>query len=214
MRNNHSLRLILNKCGSFIFVATVLIVGGCATSPAQKGPRPKNWAMQMQEIQGLPNLFRVNDFLYRSAQPTKEGFIVLNQKRRLIKGDAPIKTILSLRAFNDDGPLVAESSTLHLEQIRFHSWHPEDEDVVKFLQIITNPALQPVLVHCQHGADRTGTMIAIYRIAYEGWTKKQATDEMVGGGYGFHPIWKNLLRYIEKLDVEAIKEKVAKANNK
>jgi protein tyrosine/serine phosphatase len=101
-------------------------------------------------------------------------------------------------------PLV---TGLRLEQIRFKTWHPEDEDVIKFLRIATTPSLQPVLVHCQHGADRTGTMVAIYRIAYQGWTKKQATVEMINGG--FHPMWQNLLRYIEKLDVDKIKEQVA-----
>ena len=70
--------------------------------------------------------------------------------------------------------------------------------------------MQPVLVHCQHGSDRTGIMVAIYRVAFEGGTKAQATDEMINGGFGFDPMWQNLLRYIEELDVNAIKEQVAK----
>jgi hypothetical protein len=53
-------------------------------------------------------------------------------------------------------------------------------------------------------------MVAIYRIAFEGWTKTQATHEMINGGFGFHPMWQNLLRYIEELDVDAIKAEVAK----
>lgn len=32
---------------------------------------------------------------------------------------------------------------------------------------------------------------------------------MIHGGYGFHPMWQNLLRYIEKLDISKIKEQVA-----
>lgn len=82
--------------------------------------------------------------------------------------------------------------------------------MVKFLRIATTPSLQPVLVHCNHGSDRTGTMVAIYRIVFEGWSKAQATDEMINGGFGFHPIWQNLIRYIEELDVNAIKAEVAK----
>ena len=85
--------------------------------------------------------------------------------------------------------------------------------MIKFLRIATTPSMQPVLVHCQHGSDRTGTMVAIYRIVYQGWTKSQATDEMINGGFGFHPMWQNLLRYIEKLDVDKIKEQVAAQGN-
>ena len=53
-------------------------------------------------------------------------------------------------------------------------------------------------------------MVAIYRIAFEGWTKAQATDEMINGGFGYHPMWRNLLSYIEELDVNAIKANVAR----
>jgi protein tyrosine/serine phosphatase len=171
--------------------------------------RPETWATPVAASPGLPNLHRVNATLYRSAQPLKEGFIVLAAKKPLARDDMPIKTIVSLRAFNDDAPVTPEASTLRLEQIRFKTWHPEDEDVVKFLRIATSPSMQPVLVHCQHGADRTGTMVAIYRIAYEGWSKAQAKEEMVKGGFGYHPIWKNLLHYIDRLDVDAIKKQVA-----
>ncbi len=127
----------------------------------------------------------------------------------LANGDPPIQTIVSLRAFKDDSSLVAATSALRLEEISFKTWHPEDEDIVKFLRIATTPALQPVLVHCRHGSDRTGTMVAVYRIVVDGWTKAQATDEMIHGGFGFHPLWQNLLRYIEALDVDAIRAQVA-----
>lgn len=181
-----------------------------APSAAATDPRPTNWAEPVAASAGLPNLHRVNSSLYRSAQPSQEGFVFLNMRSSLAKADAPIQTVVSLRAFNDDTPLLPDNFSLHTEQIRFKSWHPEDEDVVKFLRIATTPALQPVLVHCQHGSDRTGTMVAIYRIAYQGWSKVQATDEMVNGGFGFHPIWQNLLRYIDKLDIDAIKAEVAR----
>lgn len=193
------------------FLACILLLlGGCTTIVSfAVAPRPGNWATPLVTRPGLPNLYRVNATLYRSAQPTKEGFVFLASQAGLVQGDRPIRTVVSLRAFNDDEPLVPEASGLRLEQIRFKTWHPEDEDVVKFLRIATTPAGQPVLVHCQHGSDRTGVMVAIYRIAVEGWTKAQATDEMIHGGFGFHPLWRNLPRYIEKLDIEAIKRQVA-----
>jgi protein tyrosine/serine phosphatase len=186
------------------------LAGGCSITPPAPGPRPESWARPLAATPEVANLHRVSSSLYRSAQPSRQGFAFLSGQPSLMSADRPIKTILSLRAFNDDAPLIAPSFALRLEQIRFYSWHPENEDVVKFLRIVTTPALQPVLVHCQHGSDRTGTMVAIYRIALEGWTKEQAVDEMINGGFGFHPLWQNLRRYIEALDVEAIKAEVAK----
>jgi protein tyrosine/serine phosphatase len=194
----------------FALAGALALLSGCsAVAPVTPGPRPGNWADPVAADPGLPNLHRVNRSLYRSAQPTKAGFVFLDTKPSLANGDRAVKTVVSLRAFNDDAPLVPAGLSLRLEQIRFNTWHPEDEDVVKFLRIATTPALQPVLVHCQHGSDRTGTMVAIYRIAVDGWTKAQATSEMVNGGFGFHPMWQNLLRYIEGLDVDAIKAQVA-----
>ena len=210
MHNKHVIQGV--RSSTFALVCMLMLSVGY-TSAATAGtpaPRPATWATPVAANPGLPNLNRVNATLYRSAQPTKEGFAFLGTQTSLAPGDRPIKTIVSLRAFNDDAPLVAEKSTLHLEQIRFKTWHPENEDVVKFLRIATTPAMQPVLVHCQHGSDRTGTMVAIYRIAYEGWTKQQATDEMIKGDFGFHPMWQNLLHYIDELDVDAIKAQVAK----
>lgn len=208
MSSDFSIQGIRRQVFILAWIGVFAFIGGCSTVPPAAGVRPAQWANPLATYPGLPNLHRVNADLYRSAQPSKDGFMFLGTQASLVASDRPVKTIVSLRAFNDDAPLVTESSPLRLEQIRFKTWHPEDEDVVKFLRIATTPALQPVLVHCEHGADRTGTMVAIYRIAFEGWSKAQATDEMVNGGYGFHPIWQNLIRYIDELDVDAIKAQV------
>lgn len=208
---DHVAQAARRKIILFAAIGVSTLVTGCSTdAPPAAGLRPQNWASPVAASPGLPNLHRVNAFLYRSAQPSNEGFIFLGTRASLANADRPIKTVISLRASNADAALASASSGLRLEQIRFNTWHPEDEDVVKFLRIATTPALQPVLVHCQHGADRTGTMVAIYRIAFEGWTKAEATGEMINGGFGFHPMWQNLLGYINALDVDAIKAKVAK----
>ncbi|HQS59454.1 MAG TPA: protein-tyrosine phosphatase family protein [Gallionellaceae bacterium] len=210
MRFNVAVQTAQGKVNGFLYLGLLLLVSASSAAlAATENARQDNWATPVAASAGLPNLNRVSPALYRSAQPTREGFVLLSAQESLVSGDEPIKTVVSLRAFNDDAPKVAATSSLRLEQIRFKTWHPEDEDVVKFLRIATTPALQPVLVHCLHGSDRTGTMVAIYRIAYQGWSKKQATDEMVNGGFGFHPIWQNLLHYIDELDISAIKEQVA-----
>ncbi|SFH62832.1 fused DSP-PTPase phosphatase/NAD kinase-like protein [Planctomicrobium piriforme] len=163
--------------------------------------RPQNWAQRVQ-IDGVPNLHKVSDSLYRSAQPSKEGMKNLKA--------TGIKTVVNLRSFHSDRDEI-EGLGLGYEHIYMKAWHPEEKEVIRFLQIVGDECRQPVILHCQYGADRTGTMCAIYRIAVQGWTKEQAINEMVNGGYGFSPAWQNLIHYIRDLDVELIQKAAANA---
>lgn len=157
--------------------------------------RPAQWAQPIV-VAGVPNLHQVTPNLYRSAQPTAEGMRNLERMG--------IRTVINLRAFHSDSDEVADTA-LVTENIYMKTWHPEAEDVVRFLRIVNDPSRGPFLVHCQHGADRTGTMSAIYRITVQGWTKEQALEEMTEDGFGFHAIWQNLPPWIEALDVQQIK---------
>lgn len=161
--------------------------------------RPATWAVPLTR-DGIPNLFRVSDPLYRSAQPTAEGF---RQLRTM-----GIKTVVNLREFHDDEEILKDTG-LAYEHIPIVTWHPETEDVVRFLQIVTDTNRTPVLLHCQHGADRTGTLCALFRIVVQGWSKEEAIKEMTTGGYGFHMVWDNLIEYIRGLDIENIKRQMA-----
>jgi protein tyrosine phosphatase (PTP) superfamily phosphohydrolase (DUF442 family) len=160
-------------------------------------PRPAKWA-QPQQVNGLPNLHKVSGNLYRSAQPTAEGFKNL--------GALGIKTVVNLRSFHSDADFL-RGTAVNDEHIAMKAWHPEEEDVVRFLRIMTDPKRGPVLVHCQQGADRTGTMCAIYRIAVEGWSKDEALREMRDGGFGFHGVWQDLVQFVDGLDIERIRQK-------
>ncbi|MFH0880980.1 MAG: tyrosine-protein phosphatase, partial [Lentisphaerota bacterium] len=155
------------------------------------------WA-QAITLEGLPNLHKVTPSLYRGAQPTEPGFTQLT--------NLGVKTVINLRAFHSDRELLAGTG-LNYEEISFKTWHPEEEDMVRFLQIVGNTNNAPVFVHCQHGADRTGMMCAIYRMVIGGWDKAAAIREMTEGGFGFHPIWSNLVAFLQKLDVEALRQK-------
>ncbi|MFN0242648.1 MAG: fused DSP-PTPase phosphatase/NAD kinase-like protein [Planctomycetota bacterium] len=148
------------------------------------------------ERPGLPNLHQVTPAIYRSAQPSDAGFVELERMG--------VRTVLSLRAFHAD--TLPIGSSLERERISFKSWHPEAEDVERFFRCVMDPSRHPVLVHCQHGADRTGMMLALYRIAAHGWSKDEAIREMVEGGYGFHSIWTNLVEYVRAVDVEELRE--------
>jgi protein tyrosine/serine phosphatase len=96
------------------------------------------------------------------------------------------------------------------EELSVKTWHIEDEDIIKVLKIIRKKENGPFLIHCQHGADRTGLMSAMYRIVEQGWSKDEAIKEMVEGGYGFHAIWANIVDYVKNVDIERIKKEVAK----
>jgi protein tyrosine phosphatase (PTP) superfamily phosphohydrolase (DUF442 family) len=153
------------------------------------------WAKSI-ELPGLPNFYKVSKDLYRGAQPTAEG---MKQLEKL-----GIKTVINLRAMHSDGDEI-KGTALAYEHINMTTLNIEDKHVIHFLQIVTDPNRTPAFVHCQHGADRTGTMCAVYRIIIQGWSKDEAIKEMTKGGFGYHSIWQNLPKYVRKLDVQDIK---------
>lgn len=163
--------------------------------------RPPQWAVPVERT-GLPNLHRISDGLYRGAQPMAEGFRELRKMG--------VRTVVNLRSFHSDRDEAGEAG-LAYEHSAMKAWHPEDEDVVRFLQIVTDPARTPVFVHCQHGADRTGIMCAICRMAVQGWSGDEAVEEMREGGFGHHRIWANLRHYVRELDLEEIKRRAGLA---
>ena len=150
--------------------------------------RPEKWAEAMT-IAGVPNLHKVADGLYRSAQPTAEGMTNL-----VALG---IKTVVNLRDNHSDDDEIG-GLPLKARRIEIFTANMKDKYVDEFLSIVGDTNAVPVLVHCQHGADRTGTMCAMYRILRQGWTPDDAIDEMKNGGFGYHSIWGNLPRFIRK----------------
>ena len=162
----------------------------------------REWAVRL-EVPGVANLHKVSEELYRGAQPSSEG---MQQLKEL-----GIKTIVNLRSFHSDRGEIGDTG-LSYEHIYMKTWHAEDEEVVRFLKIVTDPNRTPAFVHCQRGADRTGTMCAIYRVAVQDWSKDEAIAEMTKGGFGFYTGWKNLINYIRELDIEEIKRRAGLKN--
>ena len=175
-----------------VWIVLVHLAVGCDSAT----DRPVSWAQPIK-LEGVPNLHKVSDNLYRSAQPTAQGMENLKE--------LGIETVINLRSFHSDRDEIGNTG-LEYEHIYMKAWHPERKEAVRFLQIVSNPKRIPVIVHCQHGADRTGTMCALYRIAVQGWTKEEAIREMTEGGFGFHEVWKNLPKWIQEMDIESIKK--------
>lgn len=194
-REKHRMRHV-----AFVYAAAALclLVAGfaCATEPLPPAARTPGtdpahaWAAKM-EVDHLDNLHRVDAGIFRGAQPDEDGFRELHK--------LGIKTVVNLRALHSDDDEVAEAGLkgqLVLKHIGFNTWHPEKEDIETFLDVVLDPANQPIFIHCQHGADRTGTMCAIYRIVVNGWDREAAIDEMAHGDFGFHPLWQNLIDFL------------------
>ena len=181
-----------------IIAATLSLFALFAFAAAAETNRPAAWAVSMT-LPGVPNLHKVSDTLYRSAQPTAAGMQNLT--------NLGIRTVINLRAFHTDRDEI-QALPFRQEHIFMKTWHPEQEDVMRFLRIATVPTNAPVLVHCQHGADRTGTMCAMYRIVVQGWTKEDAIREMREGGYNFHEVWENLPKWINKSSVETMRKEL------
>jgi tyrosine-protein phosphatase SIW14 len=153
------------------------------------------------DLAGCPNLCKVSDTLYRGAQPTAEGFENLKK--------LGIKTVINLRDHHTDQELLGTTGLIY-NPIPIDTWDISDKTVVKFLHAVTDPNAAPVFVHCQHGADRTGTMIAVYRMVIENIERNKAIWEMTHGGFGYHPLWSELPAYLRTLDVDKIKQEMAK----
>lgn len=149
-------------------------------------------------IGGIANFSRVSETLYRGAQPTPEGYAELKKRG--------VRTIISLRVFAFDRKRLAGHG------FRFHHLsvkhvHPEMEDVLDFLAVVSAPENQPVFVHCRMGEDRAGMMVAAYRMVVQGWTRERALADMKQ--MGFNEINEPIEDFVERLDVADVKRQLA-----
>src|SRR5439155_24054941 len=53
-----------------------------------------------------------------------------------------------------------------------------------FLKIMDRPENYPILIHCRAGLHRTGVIVAVYRMEYDGWTPHEAMGELKANGFG------------------------------
>jgi protein tyrosine/serine phosphatase len=185
---------------SYAVLILVALAGAACTcssrAPSTGSPTPASTTGPEQERPGLPNFHRVDEGVYRGAQPTAEGM------RELEK--LGVKTVLNLRSMHSDRELL-KGTKLDYVDIPMHTWHPEREDIRAAMKVLTDPARKPVFVHCQYGSDRTGVVCAVYRVLEEGWTKDRAIREMTSKEYGFHALWQNLVDFVREYPVERSK---------
>jgi protein tyrosine/serine phosphatase len=140
----------------------------------------------------LPNFHQVNPQLYRGAQPKAGGL-------QTLKGIG-IKTIVNLRG--EDEHAREEGEETRALGLRYYNVplpelsSPNDKQVQQVLEIINTVENQPVFVHCRRGEDRTGTIVACYRISHDGWTASEAKAEAEKRGMSWTQV--GMKRFIDK----------------
>jgi protein tyrosine/serine phosphatase len=180
------------------------VIAGAATTTAAfpEETRSTAWAVPVA-MEGVDNLHRITPLLYRSAQPNALGF------RNL--ADFGIKTIISVRQTVDDAAMARWTGlTTHRIPMKARDvGEDQGEKIVRVMRLLlASLADGPVLVHCHHGADRTGAISAVYRMVVQGWTNAAAVDELLNGDYGFHTIWQNIPRYVTSVDAEDLRRRI------
>jgi protein tyrosine/serine phosphatase len=147
----------------------------------------------------LGNFFRVSDELYRSKQPAASDIPELQR--------VGIKTVLSLREYHHDSKEFARAQ-IAVRQCAMDAGDVSVAGLVEALRLIHN-APKPVLVHCWHGSDRTGFVVAGYRMVMMNWTADQAVDELRRGGFGYHEFfYPNVIRVLRAMNVAEVRKAV------
>jgi len=165
------------------FLAIVSLIAGTQVS----------WG-QAEKERGLPNFGRVTDNLYRGGQPTSDGFNALHTMG--------VGIVVDFR----EKPTDMTTEKRQVESLGMKSiaipWsanhEPSSDQIVQFLDLVRENPDTKIYVHCRRGADRTGAMIAAYRIAVEHKSAADAVSEM----HQYHYDWlfrSQLKRYIESL---------------
>ena len=175
-----------------VIIVLLIIICSCSKQPIE---RPEKWAKKIP-TENLQNLFMVTDSVYRSEQPDEKSF------KDLFK--LGISSILNLRTTDTDVEVVKDKK-FNLYLVEMRAEYIEEDKVIQALKIIKT-APKPILIHCKHGSDRTGLIMAMYRIVFQGWDKQSAIEEMKDGEFGFHFIYFNITNFINNADITKIKK--------
>jgi protein tyrosine/serine phosphatase len=138
----------------------------------------------------IDNFGQVNSRYYRGAQPKGGDYANL--------AAFGVKTVIDLTKDGDaQEASVVKAAGMAFYRIPMTTHEPPSKDkVARFLEIVNDPANQPVYVHCQGGRHRTGVMTAVYRMTNDRWTADQAFAEMKKYRFGadfLHPEFKQFV---------------------
>lgn len=155
-------------------------------------------------IDDTTNLYQVDNLLFRSEQLHSEDIALLK--------DNNIDAILNLRIFGQKSNHkllkdLIDDTAISLRSYPLKTWYVTAQEVAEALKQIKFLQAQDkrVLVHCYHGANRTGIIVAMYRIIEQGWSIEQAKHEMITGDFGYSSLWINLRKMLNPATVAAVR---------
>lgn len=183
---------------SYILMALMMVLTACSTTSAPM-IHPSHWA---SIIKADANLYKVDDKLYRSEQPIVDDVAAIHAQN--------IKTVINLRYFDrNDDHQVFDDKEITLVNQPLLTWRIRPVEIAQVLYAIEREQQKgAVLVHCYHGADRTGIVVAMYRVIYQYWSIDEARQEMQQGNFGYHSVWKNLDRLLSDVGVLQVKSEL------
>ncbi len=143
-------------------------------------------------LPGLANVGRVAPGVLRGAQPGRDGYATLKA--------LGVRTVIDMRTTeSENAPVEAagmRAVAIPIEMTR----NGLKEKVDRVVALMADPANQPVYVHCRHGQDRTGIVVAAYRMKEQGWSLADAEAEMQA--FGFNDVWVNFKKFIRQYGAE------------
>jgi Tyrosine phosphatase family len=151
----------------------------------------------------IPHFAEVTPTLYRGAQPTEAGFEELAKMG--------VQIVVDLRGIREKERKELAPLGIQYVPMPWQCSFPKDQIFADFITLIrTNPG-KKIFVHCRVGDDRTGMMIAAYRMVEEGWSAQRAKEEMVHFGFSYihrHLICLRLADYEEEFPMRFATEPV------
>jgi len=167
--------------------ALLAIVVTCTAFAAPASlPAVARSSEHLYNLPGLANVGRVAPGVYRGAEPGKDGYATLKA--------LGIRTVIDMRTSESEKQQV-EAAGMKAVAIPIEmSRNGLQEKVDRVVALMADPANQPVYVHCRHGQDRTGIVIAAYRMKHQGWSLADAEAEMQA--FGFNDVWVNFKKFI------------------
>ena len=182
----------------YLRISALLVAGLCAAmnvpqtaSPPVSTPTKEHSFGRRLTIEGVPNAGQVTANLYRGGQPTTTGFEVL--------ANMGINIVVDLRGSRESESERVAKLGMRYVSIPWHCPFPKDETFARFLILLRQNPGKKVFVHCRLGDDRTGMMVAAYRMAEQNWTAAEAKKEMEAFGFSrpHHLICPSLSSYEE-----------------